>query len=681
MLRRHGPGIAILALTGSAHGATIRVPADHATIQGAIEAAVDGDQVMISPGTYVEWEIDFLGKAITVSSLDPDDPAVVDSTIVDGSQEGPVFIFRRMEGRETRLEGVTVTGGQVDYGCGIKCLGTSPTVVSCSIRDNDSWRDWVPWDRCGGGVYCQGGAPLFIDCRTTDNWIRTGYDNSLSSDAYGGGICAKGGAPVLVGCEIRGNYAGGGTTGPALAAGGGVALFDGARAELQDCLIAENTAAADYFMGDWGRGAGIHGEDSSLELIRCELVDNELFNKGLVGGIHFVDGRKLRLVDCTLSDNDRNGIVARTDTLEVLDSRISGHTGSGYYDELGGGIDWDGDYARIIGSDIVNNRTYRDGGGLLLRGDALIEECTIRGNTSSYDGGGIYTTGDITIRSCVIDSNKAYYSVDGNGGGICVRDAGSVLAEDCTLRYNWAHVQGGGVYADAAGVTLVRCRLLDNAAIRGGAAYVEAGPMIVAQCDTRGNTVTGSGASTFEVEGGSLEIDGTIIAENGAIEWGHADPTTLELRGGSATLTNCTIANNLSETAVFQVYQDGILTIENSIIWGNDSPQVSDGGGDIQIDYSDITGGWPGTGNIDADPLFRSFGGYDYLLGVGSPVIDAGDPALSDAVFDSHPRWPQWHADGERCDMGAYGGPGNREWLPWRSWRRYRPVLFDRPPF
>jgi hypothetical protein len=70
-------------------------------------------------------------------------------------------------------------------------------------------------------------------------------------------------------------------------------------------------------------------------------------------------------------------------------------------------------------------------------------------------------------------------------------------------------------------------------------------------------------------------------------------------------------------------------------------------------------GGWLGVGNIDEDPLFISYHGFDYLLRRGSPCIDTGNPYVEDG-FD----WPNWYMNAPRSDMGAYGGPGNVGWLP-----------------
>lgn len=73
-----------------------RVPADYATIQGAIDAANDGDLIVVAPGTYAE-DVDFRGKDVTVRSIDPADSGVV--------------TFRRGKTAGAVLTGLTITNG------------------------------------------------------------------------------------------------------------------------------------------------------------------------------------------------------------------------------------------------------------------------------------------------------------------------------------------------------------------------------------------------------------------------------------------------------------------------------------------------------------------------------------------------------------------------------------------
>ena len=119
----------------------LNVPTEkYPTVQAAIADANDGDTIIVAPGRCQE-NINFLGKAITVRSTDPNDPNVVAATIIDGSNHpdpniGSVVTFASGEDTSSVLSGFTITGG----------TGT-----------------WIPvswgfiglrWNRCGGGVLC-----------------------------------------------------------------------------------------------------------------------------------------------------------------------------------------------------------------------------------------------------------------------------------------------------------------------------------------------------------------------------------------------------------------------------------------------------------------------------------------------------------------------------------------------
>ena len=119
-----------------ANSAILNVPANYSTIQSAIDAAIDGDMVLVSPGVYLE-RIDFLGKSISVSSTNG-----AELTIIDGNQEGAVVNFSNGETRNTVFSGFTVIGvgeggNTFDPGGGINIRNASPVIENNIIRDNE----------------------------------------------------------------------------------------------------------------------------------------------------------------------------------------------------------------------------------------------------------------------------------------------------------------------------------------------------------------------------------------------------------------------------------------------------------------------------------------------------------------------------------------------------------------
>lgn len=102
---------------------TLRVPSGFPTIQEAINAAANGDTVLVASGTYVE-NISFLGKAIIVRS--EGGPTV---TVIDGNNLGTVVTFESGEAAMSVLEGFTLRNGNASFGAGMTMSGSSPTIV------------------------------------------------------------------------------------------------------------------------------------------------------------------------------------------------------------------------------------------------------------------------------------------------------------------------------------------------------------------------------------------------------------------------------------------------------------------------------------------------------------------------------------------------------------------------
>lgn len=166
------------------------VPRDSASVQTAIDRVRDGEVIIVSPGRYF-GTFHFDNKNIVLRSTDPEDPAVVEQTILDGHAAGTVVTFGGDEGSTCALLGLTLTGGRNSYGSGgINGRHTLATIRQCRIVGN--------WGYDAGGLSaCDG----LVD----RNWIA-----SNTTAAIGGGLSNCSG--VVQNCIIVGNnaWAGGG---------------------------------------------------------------------------------------------------------------------------------------------------------------------------------------------------------------------------------------------------------------------------------------------------------------------------------------------------------------------------------------------------------------------------------------------------------------------------------------
>ena len=184
----------------------INIPADQPTIQEGINVAVDGDTVLVQPGTYVE-NINYNGKNITVGSLflTTPDTTYISQTIIDGNENGSVVKFESGEDSSAVLYGLTITNGlgggtYPNYtGGGITCNNSNPSLKNLVITDN------VTGD-FGGGIYCEYSSPNLKNIVISDNFACTA----------GAGILCNNSSPILENVTIAGNstnYSDGGAIG------------------------------------------------------------------------------------------------------------------------------------------------------------------------------------------------------------------------------------------------------------------------------------------------------------------------------------------------------------------------------------------------------------------------------------------------------------------------------------
>jgi photosystem II stability/assembly factor-like uncharacterized protein len=293
----------------------INVPAEAATIQAAIDFAIDGDTVLVAPGTYHE-RLDFHGKAITVVSQ-----AGPEQTIIDAGGIGSVVTFMSGETRAAVLNGFTIRGGVgASSGGGVRIGSSSPTIRGNVITGNRS---------CTGvGIVSNFGSPLIQGNRITQNTI-VGCTGGWGIGIYIGGNSAA----EIIDNEITDN------TGEA-SSGGGIALFAAGSAVVRNNVIARNSTAGAAGCG-WGGGI------ATANFSEAKIVDNLIVDNSACfgGGVYWLGSTGNSLfVNNTIADNEASvswpgmyvsGFDARN---QLHNNIITARTGPALYCQNGAGV-------------------------------------------------------------------------------------------------------------------------------------------------------------------------------------------------------------------------------------------------------------------------------------------------------------------------------------------------------
>ena len=219
-------------------GRTIRIPKDHSSIQEGIEKAVDGDTILVAPGTYHE-NIDFLGKKIVLASrfVLKGDTTIISKTILDGSKavnKDSASVVRFVSGEDS-----------------------TSVIVGFTIQNGEGTLILEPKGHGGGGILCHSSSPKIVQNIITNN---TAY-------AYGGGIYCQEGSPQIVQNQIIGNntsYFGGGI------------FCNKASPKIEENVLQYNSAK-------YGRGGGIHCYSDTALIERNLILNNSCYIEG--GGV------------------------------------------------------------------------------------------------------------------------------------------------------------------------------------------------------------------------------------------------------------------------------------------------------------------------------------------------------------------------------------------------------------
>lgn len=264
---------------------TIHVPADQPTIQAGINAASNGDTVLVSPGTYYE-QINFGGKAIIVRSQSGNKVTIIDGIDLPGA----VVMFGSGETTSSVLQGFTIQNGSSNSstaeGGGIAVIGASPSIIGNIIRNN------VSNDR-GGGINIDTGSPLVQGNTITGNTVQ------FSGGTEGGGIDVLGASSAqIVHNTIQNNFG--------VGFGGGIGLFNAGNVLILNNTISNNAGEI--------QGGGIWIVNEADEVIVQNLITRNSAPEG--AGIYISIPQSttgFRLVNNTISANGTSNAAVVAD--------------------------------------------------------------------------------------------------------------------------------------------------------------------------------------------------------------------------------------------------------------------------------------------------------------------------------------------------------------------------------
>ena len=595
---------------------------DYLTIQEGINAAVNGDTLLVYPGTYYE-NINYNGKNITVASkyLTTGNNSYIHSTIIDGNQNGSVVTFESGEDSTAVLCGFTIQNGSgtqqgnFNVGGGIFCINSQTTLKNCIIKDNLS--------EFGAGICL-----YYTTINMNDLCI---FNNHAISWAGGIGFNnAYANFDQIKRCNIYLNYAGDGSDLRAFNNNNSMTAF------IDTFTVAEPN---DYYVAPIDKFV-FDIQNSKIELLNYDLYVSPQGNNNNSGlnpsePLQTISWAVTKIKSDSINNNTiylSSGTYSPITTNEMFPLNCK-------------------DYVSIIGENRDN--TILDGNDTYYLfhsnedSDYLIEDITIQHGLADITGGGICIYDGLNI--IVKNVNFFYNRANTGGGAINIFNSQGVF-ENLIIRNNCSDGGGGLFISNNSNPAFINCIIDSNYTITPGWGFaggvscnVESNPIFINTTIT--NNVSDQ-TSGFSASGGAGS---------------YCDPI----------LINCTIYNNSANPGgtIFQGDNSNISLIncilrnpsENEIVFSTSAPPET-----VMVAYCNIDGGIDaintnnnGTihwleGNIDSIPQFVGGDPFSYELLEGSPCIDAGTPDTTGLNLPPTDLAGNPRIYNGRIDIGAY---------------------------
>jgi Chlamydia polymorphic membrane protein (Chlamydia_PMP) repeat len=263
---------------------------DYPDIQAAIIGAGAGDVIQLTDGIFTgpgNRDVNFMGKAVSVISQS----GLPENCIIDCETVGRAFAFLSNETATSVLEGITIRNGySSEYGGGIFCEYSSPTITNCVFLDNYA-------AYAGGGICClYYNESIVTDCLFTNNISNNsiGHGGGMASGFY----CTT----ALVRCTFAGNQAD--------TRGGGFHCGQGSHTTLSECTFFDNTC--------------IDGSNLGIRHTSSVVASNCIFAGGKLGsGVYCDVGCEATLYCSDIFGNEGGDWVGCVSSQYGVDGNIS----------------------------------------------------------------------------------------------------------------------------------------------------------------------------------------------------------------------------------------------------------------------------------------------------------------------------------------------------------------------
>ena len=414
----------------------INVPADFPTIQEGINAASDGDTVLIAEDTYLE-NINFTGKAITVASnfIIDGDTSHIRNTIIDGSQPddpdlGSVVTFNSEEDTTSILCGFTVTGGtgtliqegnfDLKAGGGINFVRSGGKVLNNYIEYNIvNYQELT----MGGGISAGGPIDPLPWLVLRGNNIRYNKSISQTEQANSGGVEIYYNL-IMVNNVVNNNE----VISPVRSITGGVSIrFDFGHIDInvRYNLITQNRSVSNNTLTDYSKSGGLFIGRKLMGTVSKNTVTSNKYEIADDNNYYFAG--KMKGLTGTVSNNtiSFNEIEVAEDRYCVGAGAMIGYAGTDFIFEnnfiinnyCSEGSCYGGGLCIFYGGGTYQNNVIQDnagtwGGGISIGNNnidslAILINNTVTGNESIYGGGLYLTNADAVVVNSILWNNKA----------------------------------------------------------------------------------------------------------------------------------------------------------------------------------------------------------------------------------------------------------------------------------